>query len=174
MAGAALRQFVCQTKQSGPWRVFPMKRIFSFVLCKELFMANHQSPAQKETVQRVMHEFKHGELKTARGRRPVKNPKQAIAIALNEAGASRYKSPQKNARNLRRTKAKERHRETYQDEAEGHRRTSRRAAGKSHRGGRAEGDRHTRARLYAEARRRGIPGRSKMDKAGLEQALHRH
>jgi hypothetical protein len=140
-------------------------------------MANHQSPAQKETVQRVMHEFKHGELKTARGRRPVKNPKQAIAIALNEAGASRYESPQKNARNLRRTKAKERRGETYQDEAEGHRRaqkSSRRTAGKSHRGGKAAGDRDTRARLYAEARRRRIPGRSKMDKAALEQALHRH
>lgn len=34
-------------------------------------------------VGQVMHEFKHGELKT-RGR-TVRNPKQAIAIALNEA-----------------------------------------------------------------------------------------
>jgi hypothetical protein len=31
-------------------------------------MAIHQSPGQKRTVERVMHEFKHGELKTARGR----------------------------------------------------------------------------------------------------------
>jgi hypothetical protein len=46
-----------------------------------------QSRTQKETVRRVMHEFKEGELET-RGRK-VKNPKQAIAIALNEAGASR-------------------------------------------------------------------------------------
>ena len=45
-----------------------------------------QSKAQKETVERVMHEFKHGELKQAGGRK-VKNPKQAIAIALREAGA---------------------------------------------------------------------------------------
>jgi Family of unknown function (DUF6496) len=58
-------------------------------------MADHQSPAQKETVQRVMHEFKHGELRTSRGRHPVRNPKQAIAIALNEAGASQYESPKK-------------------------------------------------------------------------------
>jgi hypothetical protein len=35
-------------------------------------MATHQSPQQKKTVQRVMHEFKHGELKTARGSRNVK------------------------------------------------------------------------------------------------------
>jgi Family of unknown function (DUF6496) len=42
-------------------------------------MATHQSKAQKETVGRVMHEFKHGELETNTGRK-VKNPKQAIAI----------------------------------------------------------------------------------------------
>ena len=51
-------------------------------------MAIHQSKAQKETVERVMHEFKHGELKTSHGRR-VKNPRQAIAIGLHEAGASK-------------------------------------------------------------------------------------
>jgi hypothetical protein len=39
-------------------------------------MATHQSKAQKETVERVMHEFKHGELETSGGRK-VKNPKQA-------------------------------------------------------------------------------------------------
>jgi hypothetical protein len=50
-------------------------------------MATHQSKQQKETVGRVMHEFKHGELETSRGRK-VKNPKQAIAIGLHEAGAS--------------------------------------------------------------------------------------
>ena len=55
-------------------------------------MATHQSKDQKETVGRVMHEFKHGELKTSRGRK-VKNPKQAIAIGLSEAGASKYESP---------------------------------------------------------------------------------
>jgi len=36
-----------------------------------------------------MHEFKHGELETGRGKK-VKNPKQAIAIGLREAGASKY------------------------------------------------------------------------------------
>jgi hypothetical protein len=51
-------------------------------------MATHQSNAQKETAERVMHEFKHGELKTSRGKK-VKNPKQAIAIGLHEAGASK-------------------------------------------------------------------------------------
>jgi hypothetical protein len=134
-------------------------------------MARSQSPEQKRTVQRVMHEFKYGELKTARGSRKVKNPRQAIAIALHEAGASRYESANENAANLRRTKAKERRGETYQDEAEGRRATQksyRRATARSGRGG--SGDK-TRAELYAEARRRDIPNRSKMRKAELERAL---
>ena len=58
-------------------------------------MATHQSKAQKETVERVMHEFKHGKLKTSRGKK-VKNPKQAIAIGLHEAGASKYESKEQN------------------------------------------------------------------------------
>jgi len=66
-------------------------------------MPRHQTPAQRETVERVMHEFKHGELKSAKGKRKVKNPKQAIAIALHEAGASKYQSPAENTQNLRRT-----------------------------------------------------------------------
>lgn len=131
-------------------------------------MATHQSPAQKKTVERVMHEYKHGELKTARGSRKVKNPKQAIAIALHEAGASRDESPKKNAQNLRRTKAKERRGETYRDEAEGRGGSSRSTA--SHRREGA-GDK-TKSELYAEAKRRDIAGRSKMNKEQLEHALH--
>jgi hypothetical protein len=66
-----------------------------------------ESPAQQKTVERVMHEFKHGELKTARGDRNVTDRKQAVAIALHEAGASKFETPKKNAKNLRHTKAKE-------------------------------------------------------------------
>ncbi|MBW8268927.1 hypothetical protein K1J50_05450 [Caldovatus sp. SYSU G05006] len=49
-----------------------------------------------------MHEFKHGALRTARGRRKVRDRKQAIAIALCEAGASRATSPARNRRGLAR------------------------------------------------------------------------
>jgi hypothetical protein len=126
-------------------------------------MATHQSPAQKKTVERVMHEFKHGELKTAGGERKVKNPKQAIAIALHEAGASKSETPKKNAKNLRHTKAKERRGETYKDEAEGHGRKASNTSSK---------DEKTRDELYAEAKKRDIPGRSKMNKSQLEHALH--
>lgn len=38
-------------------------------------------------VEKVMHEFKEGQLKSG-GRKKVENPKQAIAIALSEARAS--------------------------------------------------------------------------------------
>ncbi len=139
-------------------------------------MASHQSPAEKQTIERVMHEFKEGELKTARGSRKVKNPKQAIAIALREAGASNREDAATNARNRRRTKAKERRGETYEDEAEGHRATQQtyaRATARSHRRTAPRGDGSTRAELYAEAKRRDIPGRSKMNKVELERAVAR-
>lgn len=114
-------------------------------------MARH-SKAQKDTVGRVMHEFKHGELKSGSGRK-VKNPKQAVAIALNEAGASKNESKQENARNLRKTKSKERKGQTGKDAAEG------KAGGR------------TKADLYAEAKKRNISGRSKMSKDQLSRAL---
>jgi hypothetical protein len=116
-------------------------------------MTTHQSKPQKETVERVMHEFKRGELKTSRGRK-VKNPKQAIAIGLREAGASKYESKEKNRENLKRTKARERHAGTAKQRSEG----------SSDRG-------PTRSELYAEAKRRNIRGRSKMSKHELERAL---
>jgi hypothetical protein len=117
-------------------------------------MATHQSKAQKETVERVMHEFKHGELKSSRGRK-VKNPKQAIAIGLHEAGASKYESKEENRQNLKRTKARERRGETAKAQSE-------------HRNRREP----TKSELYEEAKRRKVPGRSKMTKDELERALH--
>jgi hypothetical protein len=88
-------------------------------------MAIHQTPTQRKTVKRVMHEYKHGELKTARGTRKVKNPKQAIAIALSEAGASKYDTPKERTHGLRRTKAKEKPGETAQATTEGRARAAR-------------------------------------------------
>ena len=113
-------------------------------------MATHQSKAQKETVSRVMHEFKHGELETSRGKK-VKNPKQAIAIGLREAGASKHESKEKNRENLKRTKTRERRGATEKDRSE---------------------PKRTRSELYTEAKHRNIPGRSKMSKEELERALH--
>lgn len=68
-----------------------------------------------------MHEFKHGELKSGRGGKAgkVKSRRQAVAIALQEAGASKYDSAARNRRNLRRTETKEAQGRTAQQEREG-------------------------------------------------------
>jgi hypothetical protein len=131
-----------------------------------------QSKAQRETVGRVMHEFKEGELRI-RGKGPkVKNPKQAVAIALHEAGASREQSPQEKRRSLQKTKAKERKGETAQARTEGKRAATARRTGTKRTTARTDGA-TTKADLYQEARRRDIPGRSRMSKAQLERALRR-
>jgi hypothetical protein len=79
-----------------------------------------ESPRQKRITGRVMHEFKHGELKSGRGGKggAVKSRRQAIAIALEEAGTSKYETPRRNRRNLRRT-SKETKGQTAQQEREG-------------------------------------------------------
>ncbi|MEW6437420.1 MAG: DUF6496 domain-containing protein [Pseudomonadota bacterium] len=74
-------------------------------------MAQRETKAQKDTIGRVMREFEHGELESSRGGK-VKSRKQAVAIALSEAGASKFESPQKNREHLKKTKEKERHGET--------------------------------------------------------------
>ena len=83
-----------------------------------------QSMSQGKTMGRVMHEYKHGELKSGPGGKAgkVKNPRQAIAIALKEAGASKYESEGENRRNYARTKRKEATGHTAQQETEGKRR----------------------------------------------------
>jgi hypothetical protein len=89
-----------------------------------------ESMAQRKTTGRVMHEFAHGELKSGRGGKggKVKSRKQAIAIALKEAGASKDESPKKNKRNLAKSKRKEAAGKTYQQEREGKRKVG--ASGK--------------------------------------------
>ncbi len=80
-----------------------------------------ESMAQRKTAGRVMHEWKHGELKSGPGGKggKVKSRKQAIAIALKEAGESKTESPKKNKRNLAKSKRKEATGKTYQQEREG-------------------------------------------------------
>ena len=126
-------------------------------------MATKQSKPQKETVGRVMHEYKHGELRSGASGKKVKNPRQAIAIALSEAGASNQQSPKENKERFRHTKAKEARGETAQAETEG------RGGSRSRR--RRGGGGETRDDLYRKARERDIPGRSKMSKSELERAV---
>jgi hypothetical protein len=148
------------------------------------------TPRQRRTEGRVMHEFKHGELKSGRGGRggKVRSRKQAIAIALNEAGASKYNSAHKNRSNRAKTERKEASGRTAQQEREGKphigargkRESSRAEGGKNARRTTARGRKAARARvrggptkaeLLKQARRRHIPNRSKMTKTQLENAL---
>ena len=105
-------------------------------------MAAHQNDKQKRIVGRVMHEFKQGTLEQAQGG-TVRNPRQAIAIGLREAGASNRVPPEQNRKALRRTEA-----------------VARIDAAPS------------RAELYRQACEKAIPGRSRMTKAELSRALH--
>ena len=81
----------------------------------------HPSAGQRKTTGRVMHEFKHGELKSGPGGKggKVKNRKQAVAIALHVAGESKYDSPQEHGRAYAKSKSKEARGETGQQTREG-------------------------------------------------------
>lgn len=53
-----------------------------------------ETPAQKNKIKKVMDEYKKGELKSSSGQK-VTNEKQAIAIALSEAGISKKQNNKK-------------------------------------------------------------------------------
>ena len=106
-----------------------------------------ETKAQQKTVERVMDEFKHGELKTSAGDK-VTDRKQAIAIGLSEAGASNQQTPAQNRKRLAKTKARERAGQTAEQQAG-----------------------PTKAELYEKAKKQDIPGRSKMNKAELAKAV---
>ena len=129
-----------------------------------------QSTGQRKTIGRVMHEWKHGELESSRGGK-VRSKRQAVAIALSEAGSSKQQSPGQNRREYARTKSKERRGQTAQQVKEGRSSTERKATPRRTRPRRSHGP--TRAQLYRQAQRQEIPGRSRMSKAQLQQALRR-
>jgi hypothetical protein len=108
-----------------------------------------ETKEQQEVVERVMHEFKHGELETSTGRK-VKSRRQAIAIGLSEAGASDQQSPSENKKRLQQTKSRESKGQTARARDEGS---------------------TSKAELYERAKKQDIPGRSRMSKAELEAAL---
>ena len=68
-------------------------------------MARKKTPSKKKygpkaskSVEREMHEFKRGKLKSGRSGKTVKSRKQAIAIGLSEARAEGAKVPAKKSR----------------------------------------------------------------------------
>jgi hypothetical protein len=116
-----------------------------------------ESPRQKKTIARVMLEFKQGKLESGSsgsgaggGGYRVRSPRQAIAIALSEAGASKNLTPPENRRRQERTQQ---------------------APAKPEDKG--SGAPQTHAQLMKQARAAGIPGRTRMTKSQLERALRR-
>ena len=148
---------------------------------------------QRKIEGRVMHEFAHGELKSGPGGKggKVKSRRQAIAIAISEAGASNYQSEKKNRRNLARTERKVARGETAQQEKEGrshvgargNRESSPAMGGKNatrttksgrkaaHTGAVRAGGGSTKSTLYRRAKSGGVEGRSRMTKRQLVNAL---
>ena len=61
---------------------------------KKKTSSSSSSSKGRGKVKKVMHEYKHGELKSGRGGK-VKSWKQAVAIALNEARKSGARVPRK-------------------------------------------------------------------------------
>ena len=55
------------------------------------------APRRRRKVGKVMHEYKHGELKSGRSGRKVKSRRQAIAIAMSESGQSRKRPKRKSS-----------------------------------------------------------------------------
>ena len=150
------------------------------------------TPRQRKSIGRVMHEFEHGELKSGPGGKggTVKRRRQAIAIALEEAGASKYESDRGNRKHLAHTERKEARGRTGQQEREGKSHVGARgrrestpamggkdarrltAAGRKAANSRArQAAGTTKEALYRRAKRAGIEGRSKMTKPQLANAL---
>src|SRR5262245_8366030 len=116
------------------------------------------SPRQRKTTGRGMHALKHGETKSGRGGKggKVKSRRQAIAIALKEAGTSKYETKGENKRNFAKTKRKEARGQTFQQEREGKSHVGARGRRESSRamGGKNARARTSRCRAAARTRAR--------------------
>ncbi len=58
-------------------------------------MPRKYSKGSQDKVEKVMHEFKHGDLKSGRSGKKVTSRKQAIAIGLSEAREKGERVPKK-------------------------------------------------------------------------------
>jgi hypothetical protein len=69
-----------------------MSQVILLVLINSKFMPKYGKKAQ-EKVEKVMHEYKRGKLKSGKSNKKVKSRKQAIAIGLSEARKRGAKVP---------------------------------------------------------------------------------
>jgi hypothetical protein len=77
--------------------------IFGTARKKEEGMAKYSSGSQK-TVEKAMHKYKRGKLKSGASGKTVKSRKQAIAIGLSEAREKGQKAPKKKSPSSRKSK----------------------------------------------------------------------
>jgi len=70
-----------------------------FIYGKNILIMAKYSKKSQDKVEKVMHEYKHGELKSGKNGKggKVKDRKQAIAIGLSEARKSGAKVPKKSS-----------------------------------------------------------------------------
>ena len=54
---------------------------------------NEYGPKAQKLIEKTMRQYKEGELKSGRGKRPVKNRRQALAIGISKARRHDYKVP---------------------------------------------------------------------------------
>lgn len=120
---------------------------------------------QRETAGRVMHEYKHGELKSGRRGKggKVKNRKQAIAIALYESSASKYLTKAQKRKSASKSRRKEASGRTGQQEREGKSHVGARGRRESSRamGGKAQAAPVTKAAARPAVRTARLRGRAK-------------
>ena len=79
--------------RSGKSRSSSAKKSSSSSKKKSSSSGRKYSPKAQKSVEREMHEFKRGKLKSGRSGKKVTNPKQAIAIGLSEAREKGAKVP---------------------------------------------------------------------------------
>ena len=127
------------------------------------------TPRQRRVEGRVMHEFKHGELRSGPGGKggKVKSRRQAIAIALSEAGASKYRSASENRRRERKTERKEARGQTYQQEREGKSHLGARGRRESSRAMGGKKQREMQKRVKEQMREEGRAARTARRKASV-------
>lgn len=66
-------------------------------------------PKAQEKVEKAMHEYKHGDLKSGRSGKKVTSPKQAVAIGLSQARKEGGKVPSKRSSNSGRRASAHKH-----------------------------------------------------------------
>lgn len=64
-------------------------------ICSTLILMNKYGPKASQEVEKAMHEFKRGELKSGQSGQKVKSRKQAVAIGLSKARQKGGKVPKK-------------------------------------------------------------------------------